>query len=45
MRPPRISSPHDLSIVDDLDFVNLVEEYSQIPGRIVSDNTIAISWS
>ena len=46
MRPPRISIlPNDLNIVDALGFVNLVEEYSQIPGRIVSDNKILISRS
>ena len=37
--------PHDLSIVDAWGFVNLVEEYSQILGRVVSDNKTSISQS
>ena len=34
-----------LSIIDVWGFANLVEEYSQIPGRIISDNKVSISRS
>ena len=43
MYPPRYDIlPHDLSIVDAWGFASLVEEYSQIPGRITSDDKILI---